>query len=209
MSWLRPSRAVEQLSRAWYRSAEFMPWTSPMKTLLASLALFVPIAAQAAPAKTAAKPMAVCVAKATGVVTARPKCKAGESPLSLTAVAASAVGPQGPAGLTGEAGPPGPQGPKGDSGTPGIINTASCYQKTGEWQLTNDGEGFADADCNNPASEFMLTSLMDYQPYVDVFTREITPTLRNGDTVPTGVSLSVFSATKVYQLRAIIVCCKR
>lgn len=167
-----------------------------MRTLLVSLTLLLPLTAVAAP-KAAPKPMAVCVNQATGSVTARAKCKAGESPLNLSAVAASTIGPKGDPGA------------KGDQGAPGIINVASCYKKEGEWQLTNDGYAYADATCTSPSTEFMLSDGMDYQPYVDLFISDRNPTFQEGDTVPTGISISTGSLTKVYQLRAVITCCKR
>lgn len=167
-----------------------------MRRTIVTIAILFSFRAEAAPT-AAAKPMAVCVNSATGVVTARPKCKAGEAPLNLASVAATTVGPQGA------------QGPKGDQGAPGILNVATCYKKVGEWQLTNDGVNYADAECNSVTGEFMLSDGIDYQPFVDIVTRERTPITKDGDTVPTGISVSTLSPSKVYQLRAFITCCKR
>ena len=179
-----------------------MPWTNPMKTLLASLALLLPVAAQAAPGKTAAKPMAVCVAKATGVVTARPKCKAGESPLSLAAVAASAVGPQGPQGPTGPKGDTGAQGPAGK------FSLSGCYGKTGTAVDSTNGLAVADVRCNDEANEFAISN--GFAPNVPFAVLDGMIPLRDSANVPVGLRVIAYrSDSGAFTLQGIIVCCKR
>lgn len=191
----------------------------------AILVITIPVDTHAAPA--ASSTLTVCVTQATGAVVARAKCKKGETPLNLSAVAATAIGPQGAKGdqgpqgvkgdqgaqgAKGDAGPQGNaglQGAKGDPGARGIVDVAGCYRKVGEWQLTNDGYAYADADCNNPGSEFMIADGFDYQPFVTLALTDRMPFTLPGDTVPTGIAIGTVSATKVYQLQAIITCCKR
>lgn len=142
--------------------------------------------------------MSVCVNQTTGAVTARPKCKTGESPLNAKALATSLA-------VTG------PQGPQGAKGDPGIINTSSCYEKQGQYQLSDPRWATAYAECNDPNTEFMLSDSMDYQPSVDLLISERRVVLHETQSVPTGIILTTYglNMTPQYQLRALIICCKR
>lgn len=173
--------------------------------LLAVCPLTLPSLGFAAPA---AKPLAVCIAQGTGAVMARPKCKTGEVPLNGKTLAGTfaVTGPQGETGPQGLAGPRGEAGPKGDQGVAGLVNTASCYTKKDEQQLSESGQAFSVAFCNDAKSEFMLSDGIEFQPFVDLAITERELAIADGDTVPTGILIStVGRATSVYQLRAVIV----
>jgi hypothetical protein len=161
-------------------------------------------------AAPAAKPMTICLTESTGAVVARPKCRKGEVVFNARSLVSTLSGPQWPQGVQGTAGPQGVPGPKGEPGLPGLIDTASCYVQNGEWQLTNDGFAFASAQCKDEKSEFMMSDGMEVQPssaFLDL--RERSLWIPANSNVPTGIDIATQSATSVYQLRAVIVCCKR
>ena len=80
-----------------------------------------------APGAALAKDPTLCVA-ADGTVSARTKCKTGESVFSIasvaTAVSANVAAPAGPAGPAGSVGPTGPTGPRGATGPRGLTSIA-------------------------------------------------------------------------------------
>lgn len=162
--------------------------------LTISLAL-LPTLAHARPARPTAPTLTVCVA-ASGQVTARSRCRAGESPLNLQAL----VGPRG------EAGPQGPAGPQGVQGPRGGLDLSTCYHKQAAFNSAL-GLLLGRVECADKAADFMLSDGVTASTgLAHVNEREV---VKDG-AVPVGVKYwLVRPDLQNYTAAVAVTCCKR
>jgi len=127
--------------------------------------------------------MAVCVAKATGVVTARPKCKAGETVLNANTI----------------------QGPQG---TPGLgINASNCYSRQ---KIVDSIVGSAAGSllCDNTNTDVMVNDgVQSNTIYARLSSKEIY--FDSTHALPVGLRYLLFDdELRAYSMTITIVCCK-
>lgn len=163
--------------------------------LSAALAAAFTSPAYAAPQKpkAAASTLQVCVNQATGAITARSRCKAAESPLSLSGLASQ--GPQGPAG---------PQGPQG---VPGSFRLDGCYAQSAEF-ASFAGFIIGTVGCTDPLAEFMLNDGLQSSTALSyVNDRRL---VLDAGVVPVGVRYWLLHRDSLsFTAKVTVVCCRR
>jgi len=164
----------------------------------------------------------IICSKAGALVVRARKCKRGETRLNVSQLVqqsvASVTSLPGPQGLPGDKGDTGPVGPKGD---PAGFDVATCYKlETTNGALANAPANAAatrSLNCNNPATEFMLSSSFNVsplgsagnRPFVQAKSVVFDPTNK----YPIGVSYtfiqSASAAPDIYAAFAQVTCCQR
>jgi hypothetical protein len=152
-----------------------------LKVVLAALAILsIP-----SPVFAAKQPAQILCSKKGKINVRSGRCSRGEKRVAVKdlvqeAVSVSAIqgpvgpqGPQGPQGAQGQQGPQGPQGAQGVQGPVGVkgdtaaFRVSNCYYKQGAGINAGYPANFNAAltlQCNNPATEFMLSAAYNPVP---------------------------------------------
>lgn len=176
----------------------------------------------------ATPPQIICVKKGALVVRTR-RCAKREKRVALKDLVQEAltVAPiQGPQGLPGPQGPQGPvggqgvQGPQGPKGDPAGFDITNCYKITKQNVIPGfpaNGVGTLSQNCNNPSTEFMLSSAFNPVPSGSAINKPITQSksliLDGTGRYPIGVSFIFVQAQPTpaegFGAGIEIICCPR